>query len=170
MPSRSLSAASIAVCLVAAASCRSSGPEGLPEADGLVRRGDEALVAGRLDEARELFLQAASDAPRAYLAWVGIARTAAARGDQVELDRALAEAMARDVGSPESADLLGRTFLLAARSHRVPDARYGQIQAVSGKALFTAFDLVGTLDNKDWDDDDSQAGTLRAWNFKDLRS
>ncbi len=52
----------------------------------------------------------------------------------------------------------------------VPDARYGQIHAVSGKALFTAFDLVGTLDNKDWDDDDSQAGTLRAWNFKDYRS
>ncbi|MGL4651705.1 MAG: S41 family peptidase, partial [Caldilineaceae bacterium] len=52
----------------------------------------------------------------------------------------------------------------------VPDGRYGQIRAISGKVLFTNFDVVGTLDNRDWDDDDTQLGTLRAWSFKDFKS
>lgn len=127
VPSRGPAGLLLVAVGLAAAACVSRGPEGLPEADGLVRRGDEALNAGRLDEARALFLQATVDAPRAFLAWVGLSRTAAARGDGAELDRALAEAMARDPGSPQSADLLGRTLLGAARASRRPDARYGRI-------------------------------------------
>jgi tetratricopeptide (TPR) repeat protein len=117
----------LAACVVGSAACSSSGSRGLPPAGGFVQRGEEALNAGRLDEARQLFLEAAADTPRSFLAWIGVARTAIARGDRADLDRALTEAMAHDVGTPESADLLGRTFLTAARAQRPFDTRLAGI-------------------------------------------
>jgi tetratricopeptide (TPR) repeat protein len=110
----------------AAWSCASDS-RGLPEPGAFVRRGEEALNAGRLDEARQIFLEAAADEPRAFLAWIGLARTADRRGDRAELDQAMTEAMARDPKTPASADLLGRTFLGAARGRRPHDKRYARL-------------------------------------------
>jgi tricorn protease len=54
----------------------------------------------------------------------------------------------------------------------VPDGRYGQIAGVSGKALFTVFPIHGQLDgDTGWDDDEEpEAGTLRAYDFKEYKS
>ncbi len=52
----------------------------------------------------------------------------------------------------------------------VPDGRYGSIAGIKGKALFTEFSLQGQLDGDDeWDDDDSESGSLRVYNFKEYR-
>jgi tricorn protease len=52
----------------------------------------------------------------------------------------------------------------------VPDGRYGAIAGIKGKALFTEFSLQGQLDGDDeWDDDDSESGSLRVYNFKEYR-
>lgn len=54
----------------------------------------------------------------------------------------------------------------------VPDGIYGQIAGISGKAIFTSFEVHGHLDSgHDWDDDERfESGTLRAYNFKEYRS
>jgi tricorn protease len=53
----------------------------------------------------------------------------------------------------------------------VSDSRYGQIAGVPGRALFTSFPVVGTLDDHhDEDDEESDQGTLRAWVFKDYKA
>ena len=55
----------------------------------------------------------------------------------------------------------------------VADSRYGQIEGVPGKALFTTIPLRGTLDNGSWEEDESEepeTGTLKAWNFKEFKA
>ena len=53
----------------------------------------------------------------------------------------------------------------------VPDARYGQITGIAGKALFTSLPTSGTLDSDDgWDDEDEEDGALRAYDFKEYKS
>lgn len=53
----------------------------------------------------------------------------------------------------------------------VPDARYGQIAGVSGKALFTVLPVEGALDaDDDWDDEEEESGSLRAYDFKELKT
>ena len=54
----------------------------------------------------------------------------------------------------------------------VPDARYGQIAGIPGKALFTSLPTTGTLDGADgWDDEeDDESGALRAYDFKEYKS
>lgn len=55
----------------------------------------------------------------------------------------------------------------------VPDGRYGQVEGIPGKAIFTVLPVEGTLDNgEEWDEDDEEdeAGTLRAYNFEEYKS
>lgn len=53
----------------------------------------------------------------------------------------------------------------------VPDGRYGQIAGIPGKALFTVFPIHGQLDgDSDWDDEEPEAGSLRAYDFKEYKS
>ncbi|MEZ4713687.1 MAG: S41 family peptidase [Caldilineaceae bacterium] len=53
----------------------------------------------------------------------------------------------------------------------VPDARYGQILGVPGKALFTSYQVEGALDSDDdWDDGEDEGGVLRAYTFKEYKS
>ncbi len=51
----------------------------------------------------------------------------------------------------------------------VPDARYGQIRGIPGKALFTTFRLQGALDNEEWEET-APHGVLRAFSFRELRA
>lgn len=117
----------LSVLVLLLAACASSDQGGLPEAGGLVVRGEEALRAGRLDEARALFAEAAFTPQHAYLAWIGLARTAIARGDAVELERSVTEALRADPGTPATRALTGRTLLLAARAKSPPDARLASV-------------------------------------------
>lgn len=53
----------------------------------------------------------------------------------------------------------------------VPDANYGQIAGIPGKAIFTVFPVSGQLDNDyDWDDEEPETGQLRAYDFKDYKN
>jgi tricorn protease len=54
----------------------------------------------------------------------------------------------------------------------VPDGRYGQVAGAPGRVLYTSFPVRGALEDEDGIDNDheSQAGTLRAWVFKDYKS
>ncbi len=53
----------------------------------------------------------------------------------------------------------------------VPDARYGQVMGIPGKALFTVFPLEGTLDSEQaWDNDEPDAGELRLYDFKEYKA
>lgn len=53
----------------------------------------------------------------------------------------------------------------------VPDARYGQIAGVPKKAIFTVFPIQGQLDEGyDWEDEEDESGTLRAYDFKEYKS
>lgn len=53
----------------------------------------------------------------------------------------------------------------------VPDGRYGQIAGVPHKAIFTVLPIHGNLDNGDeWDDEETEAGALRMYNFKEYKS
>ena len=53
----------------------------------------------------------------------------------------------------------------------VPDGKYGQILGIRNKALFTAFPIQGALDgNYDWQDDEQEDGTLRAYDFKSYKA
>lgn len=52
----------------------------------------------------------------------------------------------------------------------VPDARYGQVLGVPGKALFTVFPVEGTLDGEQLGDDEPpEEGALRAYDFKEYK-
>ncbi|MCC6457680.1 MAG: PDZ domain-containing protein [Caldilineaceae bacterium] len=53
----------------------------------------------------------------------------------------------------------------------VSDGRYGQIIGLPNKALFTSFPIQGQLDGGyEREDDASEAGSLRAYDFKEYRS
>ena len=52
----------------------------------------------------------------------------------------------------------------------VPDARYGQILGMPGKALFTVFPIEGTLDAENLGlDDEAEEGALRSYDFKEYK-
>ncbi|MFN8445052.1 MAG: PDZ domain-containing protein [Caldilineaceae bacterium] len=52
----------------------------------------------------------------------------------------------------------------------IPDGRYYQVMGISGKVLFSSFDIVGLLPSMPRDDDDHRnEGTLRAYSFKDYK-
>ncbi|MBV7331330.1 PDZ domain-containing protein [Chloroflexi bacterium TSY] len=52
----------------------------------------------------------------------------------------------------------------------VPDARYAQIEGISGKVYFTSYPIQGVLDEGDsWDDDDASR-VLRVYDFKEYKS
>jgi tricorn protease len=52
----------------------------------------------------------------------------------------------------------------------VPDARYGQVLGVPGKALFTVFPIEGTLDAENLGlDEEAEEGALRAYDFKEYK-
>ena len=53
----------------------------------------------------------------------------------------------------------------------VPDARYGQVLGIPGKALFTVFPLEGALDNEQLEEDEApEEGALRAYDFKEYKA
>jgi tricorn protease len=53
----------------------------------------------------------------------------------------------------------------------VPDGRYGQIAGVPKKAIFTVYPIQGQLDDgHDWEDEEDESGTLRAYDFKEYKS
>ena len=53
----------------------------------------------------------------------------------------------------------------------VPDGRYGQIEGIPGKALFTVLPVEGALDSGDeWEEEENESGTLRSYIFADYRS
>ncbi|MEZ4860024.1 MAG: PDZ domain-containing protein [Caldilineaceae bacterium] len=53
----------------------------------------------------------------------------------------------------------------------VPDGRYGQIDGVANKAIFTVFPVHGALDHGGIEEgDEAELGLLRAYSFKEYRS
>lgn len=53
----------------------------------------------------------------------------------------------------------------------LPDGRYGQIMGAPGRAIYSSFPVQGALDgDQEWDDEDEEGGSLRAWVFKDYKS
>ena len=53
----------------------------------------------------------------------------------------------------------------------VPDARYGQILGIPGKALFTIFPVEGALDGEQLgEDEEPEEGTLRVYDFKEYKT
>ncbi len=53
----------------------------------------------------------------------------------------------------------------------VPDSRYGQIAGLPNKALFTVLPIHGQLDDDTgWEDEEEEAGTLRAYDFKEYKT
>ncbi|MEX1018549.1 MAG: PDZ domain-containing protein, partial [Litorilinea sp.] len=76
---------------------------------------------------------------------------------------------ARKGPKPVRIDLEGITRRIVA--FPVPDARYGQIAGIHGKAIFTVFPVTGQLDiEHEWDDEEDDDGQLRAYDFKDYRN
>ena len=101
--------------LLAVAGCASPPEPAACCPTSLERSGDQALVAGRPDEARAIFLQAMRGQKRPFLAWIGVARASVAMGDPATAELALGQAMQNDPGSAESSELLGRTLLMLAQ-------------------------------------------------------
>ena len=52
-----------------------------------------------------------------------------------------------------------------------PDGRYGQIAGIGSMVFFTCLPVQGLLNNHaDWDDEEPETGTLRAFNFKEYKT
>jgi predicted Zn-dependent protease len=98
--------------------------------------GDQALSAGRPDEARTIFLQAMRGQPRPFVAWVGVARSSIAMGDSQTAQLAIGQAMQSDPGTAQSADLLGRTLLMLAQGL----GEEGRGQAIMADMMFQRVD------------------------------
>jgi len=96
--------------------CQGASERGLPAATASERHAARMLEGGRVDEARAMFVQAAQQSARPFLASIGLARCGIRRGVWAETEAALQQAYAWAPGTPEATDLLGRTHLEAAKA------------------------------------------------------
>jgi len=123
---------------------------------------DESGEDGEDDEAeRDAVGRAGSDAP--HLLPLDSAKSSAESKS----------AATREGGSDRSAELRIDLENIERRvlAFPVTDARYGQIAGVPGKALFTVFPVEGMLDvDAEWEDDEEEEGTLRAYDFKEYKT
>jgi predicted Zn-dependent protease len=94
--------------------------------------GDRALLQGRPDEARAIFLQAMRGQQKPFLAWIGVARASIAMRDVQTAQLALAQGMQNDPGTARSADLVGRTLLMLAQEL----GEAGRSQALMADLMF----------------------------------
>jgi predicted Zn-dependent protease len=122
----------IALVLLAATGCECPRPQATLCPTELERAGDQALVSGKPDEARPIFLQAMRGQQRPFLAWIGVARSSIAMGDSNTAQMALGQAMQNDPGCAASADLLGRTLLMLSQTL----GEDGRGQAVMADMMF----------------------------------
>jgi predicted Zn-dependent protease len=98
----------------------------------LEKMGDQALLAGKPDEARAIFFQAMRGQQKPFLAWVGVARSSIAMGDAGTAQIGLGQAMQNDPGTAAASDLLGRTLLMLAQAL----GENGRGQAVMADMMF----------------------------------
>ena len=107
---------SVLILAMLCVGCAVGGPErGLPRATTQEVRAAKLLDEGRVDEAQAVFFQAAQLNPRPFIASIGVARCASARGNWSMVTRALQQAYGAAPKTPEANDLLGRTHLEVAK-------------------------------------------------------
>lgn len=127
-------AVSCLALLVALAGCQAGPERGLPRATALEERAARSLSEGRLEEARALFTESLRTAPNAFTSLVGLARCATLEGRWGLFDRSMRGAMTAGVQTREAQELIGRTFLEAARTDSAPRREQ---YALTAAALFS---------------------------------